>query len=188
MTKFKLESKISSGSSEITFFASYDGDRCHSEEVVGKISKKRLALELITGDLYSCVEYLSLIKGCDGLRINKPIYEAFVIKYGKCFASGKERGLSLKIKDYFNDNPALLKTHLHVINTRNKYIAHSDSSVFEQGEVLLAKNGSESEVFVPVCSYSYPVGHFLEKEIELCSYLISKINLEIKKLENRIKA
>ena len=188
MSKFEIESDINIVSSEVTFTTSYGGEECEHEEIVGSIAKRRLALEFILGDISSCIDYLSLVKEYEGLVISKPIYEAFVIKYGKCFASGKERGLSLKAKSYFPHDSDSLKIHSNIIKTRNKYIAHSDSEIFEQGRVLLAKSGNESEVFTPVINYSHPVEHSLEKEIEHCIYLRIKVAQEIGESEIRIKA
>lgn len=188
MNKFEIESDISLGSSEIEFSTSYGGEECEHEEISGSIAKRRLALEFILRDISSCIDYLSLVREYEGLGISKPIYEAFVIKYGKCFASGKERGLSLKANEYFPRGSGSLKIHLAIIKARNKYIAHSDSDIFEQGRVLLAKSGNESEVFTPVINYSHPVDRSLAKEIEHCLELRSKVAQGIGKNDIRIKA
>ncbi|WP_147302666.1 hypothetical protein [Thalassotalea euphylliae] len=188
MSKFSIKSNICPDSSEITYTTFYDGKKCQHQEVTGKIAKRRLALEYIVRDLSSCFEYLHLLKSCQESEIAKPIYDAFVIKYGKCFASGNERGLSLKPKNYFQNESMFYKTHLNIIKTRNKYVAHSDSSVYEQGEVYLATNGSESKVFIPVINYSHPTDKSLDREIELCKHLTSKVVLEIQKLDSKIKA
>lgn len=142
---------------------------------------RRRSLALIINDVVQSHEYLCLLDGIDGTSLAKPLYKAFVVTYGKCFSTGKERGLSLDAREIFKESKANFKAHEFVMKTRNKYIAHSDSSVFEDSEINLACSSEHTEILAFVQKHSHPVGKSLEKEKELCLYLHKMVEKKVLK-------
>lgn len=186
MTDFTHKSSISKCLTEITFDSYYDGKPCDNIKVDGHIAKRRSALQLILSDICECLDIFELITFDSQRRYSKFLYKAFIITYGKCFASGEKRGISLKAKKVFKDNEQLLQRHNKIIEMRNKYVAHADSGVYEGSEVYLAFCGDQKEIFAPTQKYSHPVGEFLIEDEDLVIYVYEYINKQITKVDNAI--
>lgn len=186
MTSFTYKSSISECRTEITFDSYYDGEPCENIKVDGHLAKRRSALQLILSDICECLDIFELITFDSQRRYSKFLYKAFIITYGKCFASGEKRGISLKAKKVFKDNEQLLQRHNQVIEARNKYVAHADSVVYEESEVYLASSGDEKEVFAPTHKYSHPVGEGLIEDEDLVIYVYEYLNKQVSKIDNAI--
>lgn len=76
----------------------------------------------------------------DALLIES-LWTAALIRYARCFASGKRFGLSESIFEGFEGEP--VETHRYYIDLRNKHIAHSVNP-FEQVEVGLVLSPTDS--------------------------------------------
>jgi hypothetical protein len=186
MTEFTHESAISECGTEVTFNSYFDGKPCKSIKVSGHLAKRRSALQLILSDICECLDIFELITFDSKREYSKFLYKAFVVTYGKCFASGEKRGISLKAKKVFKDNEGLLKKHNQIIEARNKYVAHADSATYEVSEVYLASFGSQHEVFAPTQKYSHPVRSGLIGDEDLVIYVYEHINKQINKIDNAI--
>jgi len=84
-------------------------------------------------------------KSCDNLLVES-FWTTALIKYARCFKSGKRFGLDISIFDDLNGEPH--KVHQLYMNMRNKHIAHSVNP-FEQmqvGLVLTPKENIEKQV------------------------------------------
>lgn len=186
MTGFTFESVINDCGTEVSYRSYYDGIPCDHIKVDGLLAKRRSALELILSDICECLDIFELITFDVQKKYSKFLYKAFVITYGKCFASGEKRGTSLKAKPVFKGNEKLFQKHKQVIKTRNKYVAHSDSSNYEVTEVYLASFRNQSEVFTPTTKYSYPTGYSLVEEENLVIHVYEHIKEQISKIDNVI--
>ena len=186
MTQFTYKLVISECGTEVTFNSFYDGKPCKNVEVNGHLAKRRAALQLILSDICECIDIFELITFDSQRKYSKFLYKAFVVTYGKCFASGQNRGISLKAKLVFRDNEKLLQKHNQVIKVRNKYVAHADSETYEVSEVYLASSSMKHEIFVPTRKYSNPVGNSLIEEEDLVAYVYEYINVQINKIDNAI--
>ena len=114
------------------------------------------------------------------------LYKAFLITYGKCFATGVARGLTLNAKDVFKNQEKLLSAHRHLINARNKFVAHSDSLIFEQSEVYLSKFGGNLDIFVPSNKYGHPTDHSFKEVQDHTLFVYEHVSIVIGKLELRL--
>ena len=188
MSKFTYESQLSECKTELTYNSYFENELCANKKIEGTLAKRRIALQLILSDICDCSYALNLISENINANHCSFVYKSFVVTYGKCFASGATRGLSLQAKDIFKKQPELLTRHLCLIKTRNKYIAHSDSEVFESSEVYLVESASEHEFFVPTLKFSFPTGSSLKKELDLVLYVCEQVKSQIKKLESKMVA
>ncbi len=136
-------------------------------------------------DLCECLEIVELITFNEG-GYSRFLYKAFVINYGKSFADGKERGISLSAKKVFKNNKDLLVRHNQIINARNKYVAHSDSSTYEVSEVRLASFGNHHELFAPMSKYSHPTGNSLVREKKLVIHVYKHVKEQVIRVEKAI--
>jgi hypothetical protein len=67
------------------------------------------------------------------------LFIAFIITYGKCFAEGRGRSVRLNYKSVLKGKHAnKIAAHKEIIEIRNKYIAHGDSSPYEYVAVKAA--------------------------------------------------
>jgi len=185
MSKFKVE-LTSTDEGETRIKATYQGNPCDLKVINESIGNRRRSLELILNDILQSHEYLCLLEGAEGSSLAKPLYKAFVVTYGKCFSTGKERGLSLDARDVFKESKANHEVHDLVMKTRNKYIAHSDSSGYESSEIYLASYSNHSEILAYVQKYSHPVEFSLEKEKNLCLYVHKVIERKILKEDQHL--
>ena len=99
-------------------------------------------------DLRAIMQTCSRLKGLldenskDSILIES-LWVSALIKYARCFASGKRFGLSKDIYQKLQGEP--IKAHQFYIDLRNKHIAHSVNP-FEQMEVgLVLSSTNESE-------------------------------------------
>lgn len=108
-------------------------------------------LSLIVLDLRSTIDICrrlieELQKGeQDGVLI-EALWTAALVKYTRCFATGKRLGLDEKIFEHFEGDP--LGTHGYFIDMRNKHVAHS-VNLFEEvrvGVVLSAPSAEARKV------------------------------------------
>lgn len=128
----------------------YKGERCDSEILDSPVAKRRKALAMISYDLSSCWSYLVLLGNDNDHVIDGALYKAFVITYAKCFVSGKERGLSLTAKDTFSDLPKeLMAIHESLMDTRHKFVAHSDCLNSQQSEICIIYPPTNNENLKP---------------------------------------
>jgi len=177
---------MSTCTTEYSYKSFFDGEPCESKKVEGVLAKQRIALQLIIQDIYECNDALNFIIENNDSNLCSIVYKSFIITYGKCFTVGATRGVSLNAKDIFKDQNSLFNVHQILLKTRNKYVAHSDSDIFESSEVYFVKSSSEHEFFVPTLRFNYPTGESLKKEHGLVLYLYEQVKKKILKLENRL--
>jgi hypothetical protein len=116
------------------------------------------------------------------------LYKNSVLAYAKCFSSSGKGKISLDAKQVYSNNSRLKEIHVELMDVRNKYVAHSDSSDFELA-VVLQKQEEDRIVLSNTVSYSTPVGDFkLYFELfDYCSnYIIERVNSKADKLERRL--
>jgi hypothetical protein len=188
MSKFTYESQLSECKTELTYNSYFENEPCVNKQIEGTLAKRRIALQLILLDICECNDALNLISQNINANHCSFVYKSFVVTYGKCFASAATRGLSLQAKDIFKQQPELLSQHHCLIKTRNKYIAHSDSEVFESSEVYLVESASEHEFFVPTLKFGFPTGNSIKQGLDLVLYVYEQVKNQIKKVESKLAA
>ena len=111
-------------------------------------AQKLADLATIIQDLRAIMQTCSRLKGLldenskDSILIES-LWVSALIKYARCFASGKRFGLSKDIYQKLQGEP--IKAHQFYIDLRNKHIAHSVNP-FEQMEVgLVLSSTNESD-------------------------------------------
>ncbi len=111
-------------------------------------AQKLADLAAIIQDLRAIMQTCSRFKGLldenskDSILIES-LWVSALIKYARCFASGKRFGLSKDIYQKLQGEP--IKAHQFYIDLRNKHIAHSVNP-FEQMEVgLVLSSANELE-------------------------------------------
>ncbi|HCG9711306.1 TPA: hypothetical protein NKA25_001176 [Vibrio parahaemolyticus] len=184
--KFTYKSEISECGTGIIFKSYFGNVTCNNIKVTGHLAKRRSALQLILSDICECLDIFELITFDGERKYSKFLYKAFVITYGKCFAGGEERGISLSAKKVFKNDKEMLQKHRQIIELRNKYVAHSDSSIYEMSEVYLASSGDQQELFVPTQKYTHPIGSSLVGHEDLVVYVYEHVNEQISKVEKAI--
>ncbi|ELA6592050.1 TPA: hypothetical protein NKB37_002981 [Vibrio parahaemolyticus] len=184
MTKFTHKSEISKCGTELVFKSYYNDIPCKNTKIFGHLAKRRSGLQLILSDICECLDMFELITFDGERRYTKFLYKAFVITYGKCFAGGEERGVSLNAKAVFKGNKQLLEKYIKIIEARNKYVAHSDSTNYENSAVYLASFDGEHEIFVPTQKYSHPVSDSIASDENMVIYVYEYLNDQIQKLDN----
>jgi len=159
----------------------WKGKLCSYKILTGPIAKRREALALIYEDLCNCEEYLCQMTIENPRLVQSALYKSFIITYGKCFVKGKSRGMSLEESHIFSNAEEKIKDiHKSVMETRNKFVAHSDSSIMHQAEicVIYPPDGFENlqpHIVTATLEYNQPFGHsFLEQ-----MYLVEHIKNQV---------
>jgi hypothetical protein len=85
-------------------------------------------LSLIVLDLRSTIDICrrlmeELQKEVQDAVLIEALWTSALVKYARCFASGKRFGLDEKIFEHFDGDP--IGTHRYFIDMRNKHVAHS---------------------------------------------------------------
>lgn len=126
-------------------------EECPVVKVEYEEAKKLADLGAIVQDLKSTLETCSRLKKLlkedpqDGLLIEN-MWTAALIRYARCFATGKRYGLTTSILDGLQGEPHVV--HKKYIDLRDKHIAHSVNP-FEQmgvGLVLSPQNSRERKI------------------------------------------
>ena len=141
-------------------------------------------------DVYSILQELkSVMETCTRLRqllkaeqkdwlLIESLWTAALIRYSRCFASGKRHGLS---EDIYKDLPGdAVGVHRLYENLRNKHIAHSVNP-FEQvkvGLILSSENSQEKKVM--------EVSPFLMKLVATTDDDVRQLGALVKVLVNKL--
>jgi hypothetical protein len=141
-------------------------------------------------DIYSILQELkSVMETCTRLRqllkaeqkdwlLIESIWTAALIRYSRCYASGKRHGLS---EDIYKDLPGdAIGVHRLYENLRNKHIAHSVNP-FEQvkvGLILSSENSQEKKVM--------EVSPFLMKLVPTTDDDVRQLGALVKVLVNKL--
>lgn len=170
----------------------WEGKKCTSKIIHGVRAKRREALSLISSDLSSCWEYLCLMTNDNDSLIQSALYKALVVTYAKCFVSGKERGLSLKDKEVFkNADCNMLNSHQSIMETRHKFVAHSDSGAAHQAEICVIYPPHGHQMLKPhvvsaTAEYQFPTGKSMEAYIHTVSFVMDYVTQRIQNSNNHI--
>lgn len=115
------------------------------------------------------------------------LWQSIIITYGKCFTESKA-GLSKLEKSIFENFDNKYQTlHEHLMEFRNKYIAHRDDTANEQAMVFIkvSKTGNmldgDTENIIISRKLAIPVIRDLESFLELCGLLIEEMLIKIQK-------
>lgn len=131
-------------------------------------------------DKLSQLEELTLANG---------LYKNFIMSYGKCFTSSGKGRITLNSKEIFSEKPDFLKIHENIMNTRNKYVAHSEE---ENGHDISISYVDESEkeiILATTYTTLIPFGQYdtFIKVVEFCEeQVILKLNKKLDKIELKI--
>jgi len=170
-----------------------DADEPVFSYAVPNIFSKRLAsFAMIREDvLFSKSAFESLIQlkaqaEQDSIIISS-LYYAAIIQYGRCFNENKGGHSKLEPSDIFTDQDVEVnKTHTELMDLRNSFVAHRDDNEYEQAVVIMQipkENAEESRVGFIIKSLKTisPSEEKLQSYIELCNYLMPKIEEKIQK-------
>ncbi|GJM17206.1 MAG: hypothetical protein DHS20C13_25330 [Thermodesulfobacteriota bacterium] len=123
-----------------------DGIPCWYYLLEGPIFKQAGAYAAIKRDLNDCKNAVDLlIKDINDPHfldiIKTSLSFATIIKYSRCFNTGKGRGTSLNSAQLFRGlDPMHLDFHKEIMEIRNKYLAHAGESPYETGTMMLILN------------------------------------------------
>ena len=117
------------------------------------------------------------------------MFKNFIMSYGKCFTSSGKGRISLNPKEIYSTKPDLIEIHDRIMDSRNKYVAHSDE---ENGHDIAISYTEENENEITLATtYTtlIPFGlydSFIEV-IEFCEQqVILKLNKKLDKIEDKI--
>ena len=91
----------------------------------------------LMSQVYECGRFLDLAEtthavhlksSLDELLVQQALFRSFLLSYGKCFASTGTGRSSLDPKVVFAHEPALTPVHTRIIQLRNRFAAHNDTS------------------------------------------------------------
>jgi len=102
----------------------------------------------------TCLRLEKFLKeGSDDSLLIESLWTSALIRYARCFATGKRFGLDEKVFDGLEGEP--IKTHKFYIDLRSKHIAHSVNP-FEQMEVglILASKTQKKKEIIGVATLS----------------------------------
>lgn len=108
----------------------------------------------LTSTMEICERLIKLLKAdSKNVILIESLWTTALIKYARCFNSGKRFGLDESIFDGFQGNPR--GVHRFYINLRNKHIAHSVNP-FEQVQVglVLSSEDDEEKKIIGVATFS----------------------------------
>lgn len=116
------------------------------------------------------------------------LFTSSVITYGKCFASGKKRGAKLEMRHHVNKE--LHNLHTAVINTRNKFVAHSDSDEYEIARALLVVDLRKDEevkyINMTHVGQLHSISYHGLEFIDLVNNVLSNLNSKMDTLTTRL--
>ncbi len=139
------------------------------------MSKKSKQIENLTKE-----EELTLANG---------MYKNFIMSYGKCFTSSGKGRITLDPKEIFSSKPELLKIHDRIIDSRNKYVAHSEDENGHDVAISYTEESDDEITLATTFTTLIPFGlydSFIEV-VEFCEQqVILKLNKKLDKIEEKI--
>lgn len=187
MKKLIFKDIISEDETELTFEGYFDNQRCDLRELSGPIARRRNSIALILNDIRDCRKFAVKLRDLQDTQFAQSFYISFVITYGKCYSKGVTRGLSLNVDKVFGKNDGRYREiHDRIIISRNKFVAHSDSELYQQGTVYLASHGDHKEILNPVLKFSTHLGEPINEWIELCEFVFGKVEIMLKEVDRRL--
>lgn len=150
----------------------------------------------IKADLDECLEgikSIEKIKESDNFPqiIKTSLLFTGIIKYARCFTSGKGRGISLNKKDIFKENSSLLQFHEETMEIRNKYLAHAGKTKHETRALIATLNLDKSNKKIE--NYNFSSSRLinndsnLENYIELFDWVMNKVTSKVEKLDRTVR-
>jgi hypothetical protein len=123
----------------------------------------------------------------DSVYLKQALFRSYVISYAKNFSSGGKGRVTLNKKEIFKGQNEKLIIHEEVINIRNKFVAHNDSS--DRHLAVLAVKEEEDVIFYKH-TYSFTSG-LTETEFdaykELIEFVENSVITKINKALDRIQ-
>lgn len=119
------------------------------------------------------------------------LYYAAIIQFGRCFNENKGRHSKLEPSDIFTEQDLTFsQTHTELMDLRKSFVAHRDDNEYEQAVVIMQipkESAEEKRVEFKVKSLKTisPSIEKLQSYIDLCDFLIPKIDDKIQKFGDK---
>ena len=182
----------------LNVYTDEDGNICPYYILKGKIFKQAAAYIAMLKDINDCIEaikYSILYRGNKTIPkiVQSSLIFNSIIKYSRLYAQGKGRASRLDYKYIFKGSPNQLEQfHLQTIELRNKYIAHTGKSPFENNTMIAILNPDTDNKCRRTITYAGKTlkddDYNLEKYIELFEHVKNQINQKIEDLRIKINA
>lgn len=117
----------------------YKGHKCELRVIQDKLSSRLNALHLLEKDLKECLDFIDHFKLELPNTVKIALFKSLIITYGRCFADGTARGVSLKSESVFKKASDVLKSiHQYIITIRNTHVAHHDNEALHLIRLTIA--------------------------------------------------
>lgn len=157
-----------------------------------KIAKRFGGLLLIEKDLTTVENFLNKLKNNCDIKNNKILKESLwfssIIIYAKCFADTEGRGGQKLDKNKYlkKESKDINILHDFLIDTRNKYIAHSGDNLREDVQIHLRLNNDiNNKQIVNYLSYLGYLIHFSDTDVNKFLSLIEIIKTKLIEIINK---
>jgi hypothetical protein len=160
-----------------------------------ELAQRYADLQSIRRDLNKTIEMLNLLKpelekprDAQNTVLIESIWSSSLLRYCRCFASGKRFGLNETVFDGLPDDPVGL--HTWIKGMRDKLIAHSVNPFEECKTIVILKEGNELKKigvgFVDV-SYVHPDLDGIANICKITIFLRDKVKALCAELELRLE-
>ncbi|KHA55217.1 hypothetical protein NM74_18000 [Aeromonas hydrophila] len=116
------------------------------------------------------------------------LFKAFLLSYGKCFASAGKGRRKLEAKHVFGDRDDLLPIHRRIMELRNTFAAHNDTSGLDEA-VIDIEETKEELILSHRYAFAIPLNEY--EKYKKCTavleeYLIDKTNKTMDSLQKQL--
>lgn len=106
-------------------------------------------------DMESCIEYCDEFLKTPKSIVKTALFKALIITYARCFTQSDQPGGKVQARELFsesNNTDLFMKLHNLLMETRNKYVAHRETNVYERYFPFLSFNVKTGDFNVVIYS------------------------------------
>lgn len=115
-------------------------------------------------------------------------FVAFLVTYGKCFASTGSKIVKLEGRDVFRSDSSALKTHERIMHLRNTYAAHSGESGIVRSSNVVKDEGTHITVkhLLTLATPTNEFADFAHALDVLDAHVVGRMNAQLDKLQTKL--